>query len=65
MVGSRRIQMDVFGDERRIRNYFAEEITLLQSYASKGAYEWLVSLGEIDRWRRAWAIGCWRSPMTD
>jgi glycosyltransferase involved in cell wall biosynthesis len=32
-------------------NYFAEEITLLQSYASKGAYEWLVSLGEVDRWR--------------
>jgi glycosyltransferase involved in cell wall biosynthesis len=32
-------------------NYFPDEIMLLQSYESKGAYEWLVSLGEIDRWR--------------
>ncbi|MGD0462309.1 MAG: glycosyltransferase [Tepidisphaeraceae bacterium] len=32
-------------------NYFPDEIPLLQSYESKGAYEWLVSLGEIDRWR--------------
>ncbi len=32
-------------------NYFPDEISLLQSYESKGAYEWLVSLGEIDRWR--------------
>jgi glycosyltransferase involved in cell wall biosynthesis len=32
-------------------NYFPEEIPLLQSYESKGGYEWLVTLGEIDRWR--------------
>jgi glycosyltransferase involved in cell wall biosynthesis len=31
--------------------YFADEVHLLRSYASKGAYEWIVSLGEIDRWR--------------
>jgi glycosyltransferase involved in cell wall biosynthesis len=32
-------------------NYFKDEIPLMLSYESKGAYEWLVSLAEIDRWR--------------
>jgi glycosyltransferase involved in cell wall biosynthesis len=32
-------------------NYFADELPQLLSYGSKGAYEWLVSLGEVDRWR--------------
>jgi glycosyltransferase involved in cell wall biosynthesis len=32
-------------------NYFPDEVALLRSYESKGAYEWLVSLGEVDRWR--------------
>jgi glycosyltransferase involved in cell wall biosynthesis len=32
-------------------DYFADEIPQLHSYESKGAYEWLVSLCEIDRWR--------------
>jgi glycosyltransferase involved in cell wall biosynthesis len=32
-------------------DYFRDEIPLLLSYESKGAYEWLVSLAEIDRWR--------------
>lgn len=32
-------------------NYFTDEISLLHSYESKGAYEWLVSLAEVDRWR--------------
>lgn len=32
-------------------DYFRDEVPLLLSYESKGAYEWLVSLGEIDRWR--------------
>jgi glycosyltransferase involved in cell wall biosynthesis len=31
--------------------YFAEEIEKLRSYESMGAYEWLVSIAEIDRWR--------------
>jgi hypothetical protein len=31
--------------------YFANEVPLLQSYESKGAYEWIVSLAEVDRWR--------------
>jgi glycosyltransferase involved in cell wall biosynthesis len=31
--------------------YFPEEVHLLRSYASKGAYEWVVSLAEVDRWR--------------
>jgi glycosyltransferase involved in cell wall biosynthesis len=31
--------------------YFAEEIESLRSYESKGAYEWLVSIAEIERWR--------------
>ncbi len=31
--------------------YFANEVPLLQTHAQRGAYEWLVSLGEADRWR--------------
>lgn len=31
--------------------YFPEEVHLLKSYESKGAYEWIVSLGEVDKWR--------------
>ncbi len=31
--------------------YFPDEVSLLKSYESMGAYEWLVSMGEIDRWR--------------
>ena len=34
-----------------VSNYFADELPQLLSYESKGAYEWLVSLGEVDRWR--------------
>ena len=32
-------------------NYFAEEIQFLQSHESKAAYEWLVTLSEVDKWR--------------
>jgi glycosyltransferase involved in cell wall biosynthesis len=32
-------------------DYFPDEVPQLHSYESKGAYEWLVSLCEIDRWR--------------
>jgi len=31
--------------------YFPDEVHLLRSFAAKGAYEWIVSLGEVDRWR--------------
>lgn len=31
--------------------YFAREVDLLDSHISKAAYEWLVSLKEIDKWR--------------
>ncbi len=31
--------------------YFAEEVGPLETHAQKGAYEWLVSLAEADRWR--------------
>jgi hypothetical protein len=31
--------------------YFAEEVGPLESHAQRGAYEWLVSLAEADRWR--------------
>lgn len=31
--------------------YFPEEVGLLQTHAQRGAYEWLVSLGEVDRQR--------------
>jgi glycosyltransferase involved in cell wall biosynthesis len=33
------------------RNYFADEIPLMLNYESKGAYEWLVTMAEMDRWR--------------
>ena len=32
-------------------NYFSDEIPLMWNWETKGAYEWLVSLAEIDRWR--------------
>jgi hypothetical protein len=31
--------------------YFSQEVPLLKNYEVKGAYEWLVTLEEIDRWR--------------
>jgi len=31
--------------------YFGDEIGQLRTNAQKGAYEWLVSIGEVDRWR--------------
>jgi len=31
--------------------YFPDEVPLLKNYEVKGAYEWLVTLKEIDRWR--------------
>ena len=31
--------------------YFADEVELLQTDLERGAYEWLTSLGEVDRWR--------------
>lgn len=33
--------------------YFADEVRHLRSYAARGAYEWLVSLMEVDRWRKS------------
>lgn len=33
------------------RGYFPDEAARLSSHAQKGAYEWLVSLAEADRWR--------------
>jgi glycosyltransferase involved in cell wall biosynthesis len=31
--------------------YFVDELPLLQTFEARGSYEWLFSLGEIDRWR--------------
>jgi len=31
--------------------YFSDEIDQLKSNTQRGAYEWLVSIGEVDRWR--------------
>lgn len=31
--------------------YYASEVHYLEDHLSKGAYEWLVTLGEIERWR--------------
>lgn len=33
------------------RGYFADEVSALTTHAQRGAYEWLVSLREVDRWR--------------
>lgn len=37
--------------EGSARGYFSDEIDSVRSNAQKGAYEWLVSIGELDRWR--------------
>ncbi len=34
-----------------LASYYPEEVELCENHRSKGAYEWLVSLGEVDRWR--------------
>ena len=39
-------------EEGSTRGYFPSEVCLLESDIQKGAYEWLVSLGEAERWRR-------------
>ncbi len=31
--------------------YYPNEVSSLENYCSKGAYEWLVTLREVDRWR--------------
>lgn len=31
--------------------YYPDEVGLLDNHQAKGAYEWLVSLGEVDHWR--------------
>jgi hypothetical protein len=31
--------------------YYPDEVPLLTSFAAKGAYEWLITLEEVDRWR--------------
>ncbi len=33
--------------------YYANEVHYMEDHLSKGAYEWLVTLGEIERWREA------------
>jgi hypothetical protein len=37
--------------EGAARGYFPDEVPLIDSHVQRGAYEWLVSLGEADRWR--------------
>lgn len=37
--------------EGRIAGYFPQEVGLLDTHLKKAAYEWLLSLKEIDRWR--------------
>lgn len=32
--------------------YYPDEVALLKTDYERGAYEWLVSLGEVDRWRK-------------
>ncbi len=37
--------------EGPVAGYFAAEVPLLQGHLARAVYEWLVSLGEVDRWR--------------
>ena len=39
--------------------YYTDEINFLQTNVSKGAYEWLVTLGEIDRWKQSLGNRFW------
>ena len=49
--GSNDCKWEALAEEGKAKGYFSEEVDVLKSHVQRGAYEWLVSLGESDRWR--------------
>lgn len=49
--GLRDAKWNAMSREGPARGYFAEEVRELKEHAQRGAYEWLLSLGEVDRSR--------------
>lgn len=42
---------EILADEGKKAGYYGDEIVYLKDNLSKGAYEWLVTLKEMDKWR--------------
>ncbi len=53
--GRNHLKWKRLAEEGPEHGYFPEDIARLSDDAQKGAYEWLTSLGEADRWRDALA----------
>jgi hypothetical protein len=51
--GTHHSKWTVLAEEGARRDYFPSEVPLLEDDFQRGAYEWLVSLLEVDRWRSA------------
>lgn len=49
--GTRSSKWKRLSREASARGYFPDEVGQLRTNEQRGAYEWLVSIGEIDRWR--------------
>jgi Sulfotransferase family len=51
--GTNGIKWAILARDGKEAGYFAGEVDGLRTHEQRGAYEWLVSLGEVDRWRSA------------
>ena len=51
--GQSHCKWDSLSSQGAANGYFPDEVPLLESNAQRAAYEWLVSIGEIDRWRKS------------
>ena len=49
--GVKNSKWKVLSQDGASAGYYFDEVAHLEEHRSKGAYEWLVSLGEVDRWR--------------
>ena len=49
--GVKNYKWKALSEDGAAAGYYFDEVALLKEHRSKGAYEWLVSLGEVDRWR--------------
>jgi hypothetical protein len=49
--GRNECKWDALSTDGMDAGYFPDEVSQLRDYQAKGAYEWLVSLAEVDRWR--------------
>jgi Sulfotransferase family len=49
--GSNDSKWRLMRDEGAAAGYYADEVALLEGDQDRAAYEWLVSVGEVDRWR--------------